>query len=225
MNFLENQQTHDSYGMLQFSRTYGDSKALFGSSIQHHNTIRMTLKTASTVREGTNDYYFGKDVIVECEMSQSQFAELITSMNMGDGIPVTIKFLKGKGMIEPCPFTNKKKELESEFRQNLQSTSEQANEILKTVKQLFDEKKSFTKKDKEDIIHMIEKLQRDIGDNREYIYRQFNRQMEKSTLEAKGEIEAFMETKIHSIAANALAQQNIQLSELPNPIALDDTNE
>ena len=35
---------HPSYGMLQFCRTTGSPRALFGSSIQHGDTITMYLR-------------------------------------------------------------------------------------------------------------------------------------------------------------------------------------
>lgn len=86
---------HPSFGMLSFSRAHGGHSNLFGSSIQHRDTIHMVLKEGTVSRDLNEDWYFGGPEIVEVEMSQSQFAELITSMNMGSGVPCTIKFIKG----------------------------------------------------------------------------------------------------------------------------------
>ena len=94
-NLFENKDKHESYGMLQFSRVSGGAKALFGSSIQHKDTIVMRLKEGEVSRELNSDYFFGENEIVECEMSYSQFAEAITSMNMGTGVPVTIRYIQG----------------------------------------------------------------------------------------------------------------------------------
>ena len=45
-------------------------------------------------------------------MSYSQFAEVITSMNQGTGVPVTIRHIQGKEQIGECPFTDKKQQIE-----------------------------------------------------------------------------------------------------------------
>ena len=97
---FNNKERHPSYGMLQFNRTSGGKTALFGSSIQHSDTIMMRLRQGEVSRDINNDWFFGADVIVEVEMSYSQFAECITSMNMGSGVPVTIRYIKGQGRIE-----------------------------------------------------------------------------------------------------------------------------
>ena len=75
--------THPSYGTLLFSRSTGAKEALFGSSIQHRDTICMTLHHASIERGLNRDWIHGDKVIAEVEMSYSQFAEAITSMNIG----------------------------------------------------------------------------------------------------------------------------------------------
>jgi hypothetical protein len=54
--------------------------------------------------------------------------------------------------------------------------------------------------------------------NREFIYQQFNEQMDKTTVEAKGEIEAFCQNKINSIANAALVEHKDDLLKLKNPV-------
>lgn len=216
-DLFKNVDKHESYGMLQFSRTSGRGTSLFGSSIQHNDTIVMRLREGEVARELNNDFFMGGKEIVECEMSYSQFAEVITSMNMGTGVPVTIRHIQGKSIAE-CPFTDKKKQFEDEFSENLKMVKEEANNLLDSVTELFNEKKSFTKKDKEDILKMINKLKADIGCNREFIYKQFNEQMDKTTLEAKGEIEAFMQNKINSVASATLVEKRDEFLKLENPV-------
>lgn len=215
---FETKDKHDSYGMLQFNRSSGGAKSLFGSFIQHRDTITMYLREGEVSRELNMDFYFGGDRIIECEMSYSQFAEAITSMNMGTGVPVTIKYIKGKGHIEECPFVDKKKQYEEEFKNNLDETNKQVNDLLESVRQMFEEKKSFTKKDKEEILEKLNHLSMEMNGNREFIYKQFNEQMDKTTLEAKGEIEAFMQNKINSVASAALVEHRDDIFKLENPV-------
>lgn len=215
---FENKEKHPSYGMLQFSRTSGGATSLFGSSIQHRDTIRMKLREGKVQRGLNTDWYFGDKEIIEVEMSYSQFAEAITSMNMGTGVPVTIRWVRGQGKIDDCPYVNKKKQFEDEFKDNLNKANEKANDLLNFVRQLFEEKKSFTKKDKEEILSKISMLYSEMNGNREFIYKQFNEQMDKTTIEAKGEIEAFMQNKINSVANAALVEHKDGFLKLKNPV-------
>lgn len=54
----------------------------------------------------------------------------------------------------------------------------------------------------------------EINENRDFIYKQFNRQMEKTTIEAKGEIEAYAQRKVYSIAAISMQDKANALKEL-----------
>lgn len=216
-DLFENKDKHESYGMFQFSRVSGGAKALFGSSIQHKDTITMTLREGEVSRHLNNDYYFGNNEIVQVEMSYSQFAEAITAMNIGTGVPVTIKYIQGKGKMEDCPFVDKKQQYEEEFAEHLEDIKKEASNTINEVKEIF-EKKSIGKGDKEEILKKLQRLESQIGGNTEFIYKQFNEQMDKTVTEAKGEIEAFCQNKMNSIALVALAEHQEDFKKLENPI-------
>lgn len=214
-------EQHPSYGMLQFSRTSGGSTNLFGSSIKHRDTIRMRLYEGSVERMLNSDFYMGTNTIAEVEMSYSQFAEAITSMNMGSGVPVTIRYLKGVGTIEPCPFMDKREQFENEFKSNLDKANSETQELISSIEVLLKEKKTLTKTDKEEVLSKLMRISRNIGDNNDYLYSQFNEQMDKTTLEAKGEIEAFMQNKLNSLAQATLVEHREELSAIENPVTLE----
>jgi hypothetical protein len=111
-------------------------------------------------------------------------------------------------------------QFENEFADKNKKQNELANSIIQETQKLFEDKKTFTKKDKEDILGMLYKLQKEIGCNTEFMYKQFNEQMDKTTLEAKGEIESFMQNKINTIANMALVEHKDELLKLDNPIDL-----
>ena len=212
--------SHPSYGTLAFSRRSGGATSLFGSSIEHRDTIAMTLYHADITRGLHEDNIYGNKPIAEVEMSYSQFAEAITSMNMGNGVPVTIRWIRGEGRIEPCPFTDKKQQFEEEFKHRLDKANETANQLILNVEKLFEEKKNLTKNDKNEILSMLTKIYQSINGNSDFMYRMFNEQMDKTTTEAKGEIEAFMQNKINSIAQAALVEQREQFLSLENPVSV-----
>lgn len=218
---FENLEEHPCYGMLGFSRRSGSkSSPLFGSSIQHKDTIFMTLKHGELERHLSNDHYFGKGVIAEVEMSYSQFAEAITAMNVGDGVPCTIRFTEKDGYVKDKPFVSKQEQFEQEFSEHLNDIKQETSNTIKDVKEIFD-KKSIGRGDKEQILKRLEHLAIQIGSNTEFVYRQFNKQMDKTVMEAKGEVEAFCQNKMNSIAQAALMDHKDDFKSLANPIDLE----
>lgn len=214
--------SHPSYGTLAFRRRTGGATALFGSSIEHRDTIAMTLYHADVTRGLHEDHFYGNKEIVEVEMSYSQFAEAITSMNMGCGVPVTIRFTEKDGNIPPCNFVSKREQFVDEFKEKRKKATDESQQIIKEVENLFEQKKTLTKADKEAIIKKLSKLSMDIGCNMDFIADQFNEQMDKTIMEAKGEIEAFCQNKINSIANAALVEHKDDLLKIENPVNIEE---
>ena len=210
---------HPSYGMLSFHRVTGAATPLFGSSIQHRDTIRLTLKEGEVKRSLNTDWYFGGKQLFEVEMSLSQFAELITSLNMGDGIPVTILSTETQKRIKSCPFESKAELHQKEFQEHFRKTYEKSRVLLRQVKERFSTKKALTKKEKEEILTTLTILSNDIGSNIDFQLKQFQEQMEKTVQEAKGEIEAFYQNRVMEAS-----KQGLQLQGNPvDMIGVDDT--
>lgn len=210
--------SHPSYGTLAFSRRTGGATPLFGSSIEHRDTIAMTLYHADITRGLHQDSIYGGRAIAEVEMSYSQFAEAITSMNMGSGVPVTIRWTEKDGKIPPCDFVSKREQFTDEFKEKRKKATEDAHQLIKDVTELFSQKKTLTKADKDAILNKLHHLNMDIGCNMDFIADQFNEQMDKTVMEAKGEIEAFMQNKVNSIASAALVEHRDELLALENPV-------
>lgn len=210
--------SHPSYGTLAFSRRTGVVTSLFGSSIEHRDTIAMTLYHADITRGLHQDSIYGSRAIAQVEMSYSQFAEAITSMNMGSGVPVTIRWTEKDGKIPPCDFVSKREQFTDEFKEKRKKATEDAQQLIKDVTELFSQKKALTKADKDAILNKLHHLNMDIGCNMDFIADQFNEQMDKTVMEAKGEIEAFMQNKVNTIASAALVEHRDELLTLENPV-------
>lgn len=196
---------HESFGIAGFSRstTGGDGVSLFGSSIKHGNTITFIVRHAEVTRNLEQDWYnsSSRQPIIEIEMSQSQFAEMITSMNMGEGIPVTIRKVDGKRM-EACPHESKVQQHSNEFKQRMKEFSERLNKYGKELYSLIEKRIP----QKEQIIakNIVDQIVQEVESNIPFYEKQFVRQMEKTQTEAKAEVEAFVTRKIHSAGLSSL---------------------
>lgn len=186
--------THPSYGTLLFSRRTG---------------------AKASIERGLNrDWIHGDKVIAEVEMSYSQFAEAITSMNIGTGVPVTVRWTEKDGKIPPCDFVSKREQFEDEFKTQRKNATRVSAELIQEVTELFNQKGTLKKADKEEILRKLNKLKMDIGINTDFIVNQFNEQMDKTVMEAKGEIEAFYQNKVNAIAHAALVEHREEFQKL-----------
>ena len=213
--------SHPSYGTLLFNRAYGGKTPLFGSSIEHSNVITMELRHADITRELNRDDIFGGKPIVKVEMSYSQFAEAITSFGQGTGIPVTIRYTEKDGKIPPCDFVSKREQFTDEFKGKTKSAMNESQQLIQDVTDLFSQKKALTKADKEAVISKLKKLSMDLGCNLDFIADQFNEQMDKTVMEAKGEIESFCQNKINAIVSAALVEHREEFLKLENPVDIE----
>lgn len=196
---------HESYGMISFSRASSSGKRnLFGSSIQHGNTIFMRLHHAELERTLNTDWYSDDGLIAEIELSNAQFAELITSLNQGNGVPCTIKWLNGKD-IEPCPMEDKSEKHRREFSSHQDNVRSSIDDMIESTRELFN-KKSLSKADREAILNSLERLKMEVVKNSEHQVAMFDEQMAKTVTEAKSEIEAFVQNKIIALGNQTLVQ-------------------
>jgi len=198
-------EKHESYGMLSIGRTTcSHDQILFGSSIPHRNTIRLTIAPGAIRRDLSTDWYYaeGREYI-EVEMSQSQFAEAITSLNIGSGVPVTVRYVNGQKVASP-DFTNKRLQFDEEFRHKMNGLSASLKQLTTDAEAILRDKKTINKGDRELILKQLERLHMEISSNIPFVASSFTEQLDKTTIETKGEIEAFTLNKIHQLGLNKL---------------------
>ena len=206
---------HPSFANLYIGRSQcSGPQALFGSSIKHHDIITLKIYPAFIDRDLNTDRYFPETrPYIEIEMSQSQFAQAITSLNMGAGVPVTLRRLNDQ-YIEPCPFVDKREQFNNEFRKDMKDLSKKLAEVTKEAEELIENKKTFTKSDKEKILSALRAVSNQVGSNYPYMYSMFNEQMDKTVTEAKAEIEGHLQARMEDMAIRAMNKKN-EAPELP----------
>lgn len=212
---------HPAFGMVSFSRVMGGDNVLFGSSIKHNDRIQLKIKHGEQDRALHDDHYYGRKTIIEIEMSYSQFAECISAMNVGDGVPCTIRYTEKEGYVPAIEESNSKREqFRNEFGDTIAKAMEQVQNQINQIQESINNKKNLGVKDRKEIISQLQQVKYNIGCNLNFCVEQFDEQMDKSTMEAKGEIEAFCQNKINSIAQVALVEKKDELIGLENPVEL-----
>lgn len=221
----EKTSKHPSYGMVQFSRVSGGKRQLFGSTMtEHSNTI--FLRVAQGVREfrlKEDRYYTGrKDSIIEVEMSAAQFTELITTMNIGSGVPCTIRALNNTRVEGPPDEGTEMDRVREDFAEDLKNISSKLDGAKDELAAIL-AKKSIGKGDKVAISKIVSRMFMHFEDNVPFVQEQFQRATDRSVAAAKTEIDATLTNAVTKLGLKSLDQLK-QLSD-EGTLALDSGDE
>ena len=189
---------HPSYGMMSITRYYGGDGNFFGNDLPMEGSggIEIVLKEATLERNANGlhcDFFNPGRLKFKVRMSHLQFAELITNMNT-TGVPVTITNIGIERLDDP-PVLNKREVFDEETKEVVSNVKQQANDIIAKVQNLFETKKSLTKKDKEEILRGLNQLKMATFDHLPFMQKMFDEQMNKSVVSAKANIAAFIEQR------------------------------
>lgn len=206
-------EKHPAYGMVRVSRVSGASeRPLYGSSISHHYTIRLTVTEGERKRNLSEHWYYDGPMIVEVEMSNTQFADLLTNMNNGCGVPCTLLWReKGGAVPEMEKHESDRKHVQEEFDEHVKRGMRALNELIKKAQEIAANPKP-TKADREAYVNLASTIQREIVSNIPFIASQFNESCDKLVKEAKGEYEAAVLSSICSLGLEAFKDKLLALS-------------
>jgi len=202
---------HKSFGMISFTRVSSLGRfLLFGSSIRHRNCIRLDIHNAHLKRDLYQDWIHEGKLLLSVEMSFTQFAEAITSMNR-QGIPCTVTFANEK-RIEGIEIKNKRVQIDEEFEKFAEEIASGNNEFYQKIGDILN-KKHIGKRDRVEIKKQLDLLKMQIASNIPFIKTQFSEQMDKTVLEAKNEFDAFVENKIKRVGLIGFKKELLALTE------------
>lgn len=199
-------ESHESYAVMGFSRgTYGGTEKgvpLFGSSILHRHTITLTIRRAQLKRDLNHDWHHGREHLIEVELSAGQFAEAITTLNCGEGVPCTLRWFDGKHLEGP-PYRDRRELIRNEFSERTEDAVTDLRETLANVERVFSEG-TIKKADKEKIIRDLKMAIQEVTKNMPYVADCFEKTVSDTVVEAKQEIESFMDHAIRTAGIASL---------------------
>jgi len=211
-------ETHESYGLLSIARTTGTPRTLFGSTISHRDTIRLSISEGKLYRDyQKNRYHAGKEFI-EVEMSAAQFAEAITTLNVGCGVPVTILHVAGKSVSHP-PAVDFKERAKGELKAEMGELAERIDELSKDAKEILTRKGTPIKADeKEKLLKDLMFLAQEVRSNIPFAHECFEEAVEETVTQAKAEVDACL-TSMREKLGQQVLDGKIQVPLLENPVA------
>jgi hypothetical protein len=198
---------HESYGMVMFSRCGGSPGRLFGSSLSDHPTT-IHLRIAKGVRRHSlnEDRFSGEGIpFVEVILSAAQFAELLTTMNVGDGVPCTISRLGT--MRVPSPPQEELTEPE-QIKADFGETTDAILDRMKAFRALLEKAADkMGKKDRESILFEFGILESHTKGNIPFVADRFHEATDRMVAHAKAEVDAFMTHAVMAAGMKALSER------------------
>lgn len=192
-------ERHPAFGTVGIYRTTGQ-RHLFGSPLEKHDgyvTIRVNRAERSRTGVGY-DFYHARKQVIEVALSEAQFAQLITSWNSGDGVPCTLDWIVGEGMIPDWPDEDHSSDtarVREEFKLRIEDVRKQVEAAAKELDSLLEKKGALTKDEKGRVRSAVTAMERLVCDTGPFMSEQFVEATEKTVQKAMTEIDAFV-TKI-----------------------------
>jgi hypothetical protein len=203
--------------MVGFSRkTYPGGLSLFGSSVKNSNVISLTIYEADMDRHLSQDWYHAKrKPIVEVIFSPLQFSELLTTMNIGFGVPGTLRY-HGDQDFELPEFPSKADQFKGEVEDRLKAVIKELNEAGEVIEGLIDDPKPIGKQVRKQLKNLVSSFRGAVENSFPFILQQFGKQMERTVTEAKSEVDAFIEDTIIKTGIEELKKRTPQMMEEKN---------
>lgn len=212
MKDLEERFTHPSYGQLQISRASGTAD-FYGSELTQDHFITLTIHPSEVHRTLTREWYYARRLpLIQVRMSSNQFAEAITSLNVGSGVPCTVEMLDGKKVERYTPLESRKEFVHRAFQDRMKEFGDTIRERQSLAKELV-KKKTLSKEDIHNLTHHLEWLTGEVERNIPFFAKCFQETADEIVAEAKSEVENAIMHKINTLGLGELQKQNLLLTE------------
>lgn len=191
--------THPCFGQIMVSRVSSAKSVLYDSEFEHRDTLKITINTSRLHRTLSSNYHFAQDRLIEVEMSEAQWATMVSSPNVGGGVPCTLRGFNGQQIPGlPKPIRDREK-FSFEFDEKVQSVLNQ----VQAIESAIDEAK-LSATAKKAIERQLETLRSKINDSIPFVAERFAQHMETTVEKAK--------TEINSYATQTLIRQGEKLN-------------
>jgi len=207
--------------MARFTRVSGGSGRFFGSAVRDSGThIRLTISRGCVEHDLGRDWYCGKDELIEVSLSPAQFVELLTTMNVGSGVPCTIGFIQGEGQIDDPPDTGTESEkCRDYFKEKMEQTAAGLRDLHNRVAELA-EKLKLKRGEQKEMLAAVDNLVQEVESNMPFYYNQFDNAVGKREAQARANIDAATTLVLQRLGFQKLEEMQDALADAPETLQL-----
>tara|TARA_R100000656_G_scaffold104176_4_gene76398 strand:+ start:45 stop:767 length:723 start_codon:yes stop_codon:yes gene_type:complete len=188
------EENHEAFGMVQFSRCSGSTK-LFGSHLSSHpGYISLRIYPGVRRHSHSRDWYAAKSLkpYIEVMLSAAQFAELVTSMNVGSGVPCTINSILGERLdAVPDHIKAENAEILAGFKDKLQDLASVVTRSALEMEKIVNDKGNITKSKARGMLGIMRGVAMEVSSNIPYVLTAFQEAAGEVVTHSKAEVESF----------------------------------
>lgn len=181
-------KNHPSYGIISLDRVHGFQKC-FMARAQGSGYVVLTIDQAEYIGD-SESRVLGTKRLVQVRFSNSQFLELISSLNDGPGTPCTISFLQGpveEYVPEPSPYDI----IENYVKEEINCINQDSSNITDYLSNLKEKGKA-SKRDILEMERLVTNLISKVNHNLPYIINICSEAIPKYIQVAKCELLAYV---------------------------------
>lgn len=202
-------ESHPSYAQLSFSRincSKSNNNTLYGSAIRHQSIISMRVAPSTKhVSQYSESYHASITPYIEIQMSQAQFAEAITTLNIGSGVPVTLKALMGKWYPD-CQELTVQERTQQSLNIQLKTFARTLNSYQKEADEILNKKGTISASEKKALSSIISRFLTEIKSNLPFLNECMQEALDKNVSAAKSDVESFLLHAITKMGLESLKQ-------------------
>lgn len=200
-------ERHPSWALIGVSRVQsGKGVPMFDSDVKHTNFVVMRVQTATRIRDLHRDWISSDQIILEIEMSEVQYASMISTMNSGDGVPATIRYTRDGNLVQVpgAPFDSRLEQTHNEVTAKTEETFGRIEEAFKVYKA----KPNAANR------RALEVAIQNASANIDFAAKKMTEHAEAVVQKARADIEAMM--------ANAAAQRGLSAGDVRSPLEIEE---
>lgn len=204
--------THPSFAQVSASRRSGHL-ALYGSDFVHNNHVVLSISTSELHRDLSRDWRFDREKLIEIALSEAQWATLVSSLNVGSGVPCTLQWHGERIPALPMPSSRA-----DQFGNEMQKDFAEAIESIDTLLASIDDMK-VSKVKKDEIRRNAEVARSKLTSAAPFVASQFGEHMEEVVEAAKVEVHGYTQNLIARAGLHAMT------SNVSDPLQLPDESD
>lgn len=190
-------EEHPAFGLIGASRISWSSPGavLFDSDIRHQHSVRVRISGAIRHRQLNHDWVYSQKQEIEVELSKAQWASFVSSMNMGDGVPCTIR-ARGVEGTPDIPYAPSLKQTMDEAHGAAEGAFGAIKEKLAEYEAIV---KTGTAKQKKEALFDLHCTIQNAVPNVDFAGQQLIKQTEDVVMKARADIEAYVVQSAHKL--------------------------
>lgn len=198
-------ETHPAYAQIGASRVSGKAN-LYGSDFTHNGFMMIRIHASKLHRSLHNDWHHAGEEYIEVELSEAQWATFVSTPNMGQGVPCTLRARDGvmvPGIAHPP-------ERKAQFTNELAASFARVKKDVALLKEQLNDAK-ISNRAKDDLLSTLRQIEMGIGSNLEFAAKTFTEHVETVTEHAKIEVAAYMTSAVTRLGMAALKTMPLEL--------------